>query len=248
MMGYPTLSRARTEEYVRGRREGALSDAPPEHELRGPDDDCFDAVEEALQDVIEKWHGLDPFKKKSDQARDKIEGELSVVLYKRFRDLPGTILSDRDFWRYCAARLYEIVEWRHGENGSLANFGAKTNSISHECMPHRMFERAHIAFLGGEAVGDPDPFALARFGASDVWRSHLLRVLTGNAPVVAHEVLMDVKAGKLKTDLVREVVKNLKRVRANVLFEVLDQPQARELLDVETAQAVVSSESDGGDG
>jgi hypothetical protein len=248
MMGYPVLSRAKTEEYVRGRREGTLPDGPPEHELRGPDDDCFDAVEEGLRDVIDEWRGLDSFKAKSDRARDKVEGELSVVLYKRLRDLPGNILSDRDFWRYCAARLYDIVQWRHPKESSLANFGAATNAISHECMPHRMFERAHIAFLGGEAVGDQDPFALACFGASDVWRSHLLRVLTGNAPVVAHELLTDVKAGKLKTNLVREVVKNLKRVRANVLFEVLDQPQARELIDLETAQAVVSSKSDGGDG
>lgn len=247
-MSYPVLSRAKTEEYVRGRREGTPPDAPPEHELRGPDDDCFDAVEEALQEVLDQWHDADPFKAKSDSARDGVEGELSVVLYKLLRDLPGTILSDRDFWRYCAARLYDIVQWRYGENGSLANFGAATNAISHECLPHKMFERAHIAFLGGHAVGDADPFALARFGASDVWRSHLLRTLNGNAPVVAHEILTDVKAGKLKTDLVREVVKNLRRVRANVLFEVLDQPQARELLDLETAQAVVSSESDGGDG
>ncbi|MCV7402179.1 hypothetical protein H7K24_18750 [Mycobacterium fragae] len=247
-MGYPVLSRPKTEEYVRGRREGTLPDCPPEHELRGPDDDCFDIVEEALQDVIDGWRGLDPFKAKSDSARDKVEGELSVVLYKRLRDLPGSILSDRDFWRYCAARLYEIVQWRYGENGSLANFGAATNAISHECLPHKMFERAHIAFLGGEAVDDSDPFALARFGASDVWRSHLLRTLNGNAPLVAHEILADVAAGKLKTDLVREVVKNLRRVRANVLFEVLGQQQARELLDLETAQAVVSSNSDGGAG
>jgi hypothetical protein len=246
-MGYPVLSRAKTEEYVCGRRDGTLPDGPPEYDLRGPEDDCFDDVEEALREVIDKWRSVDPSKVKSDQARDKVEGELSVVLYRRFSDLPGTVLSDRDFWRYCAARLYDIVQWRYGESGSLANFGAKTNAISHECLPHKMFERAHIAFVGGKAVGDRDPFALACFGASDIWRSHLLRTLNGNAPVVAHEILTDVAAGKLKTDLVREVVKNLRRVRANVLFELLNQPQARELIDLETAQAVSSSEPDGGD-
>jgi hypothetical protein len=236
-MSYPVLSRAKTIEYVLGRRNQTVNDAPPEPELRGPDDDDLDVVvNENLNKVIERWHAADPRKISSNTAKDALAGELSIELYEGFRDLPGTVLSDRDFWRYCAASLYDFVQWRIGENCQLTNYGAASDSVR-DCLPHDMFQRAHIAYLGGAACGDPDPFALARLGASDVWRSHILRVQTGHAPVVAHELLSDVKAGKLKTDLVRDVAKRLKRARANLLFEILDQAQARELIDRETARA-----------
>jgi hypothetical protein len=234
-MSYPVLTRAKTIEYVLARRSGAVADGPPEHDLRGPDDEFEEIVNEALQAVIDKWQGADPLNI-ANAAKDGVTGDLSVELYKGLRDLPGTVLSDRDFWRYCAAFLYDVIQWRMGDNCQLTNYGATSDSVR-DCLPHDMFQRAHIAYMGGVACGDPDPFELARLSSSDVWRSHILRVQTGNAPVVAHELLVDVKAGKLKTDVVREVAKRLKRARANVLFEVLSQAQARELLDAESDRA-----------
>jgi hypothetical protein len=249
-MSYPILSRQKAMEYVGARRSGALQDCPPESDTRGGDDDCFDLViEETLQAVVDRWEGLNP-QSIAKGDKDGVAGQLSVVLYEGLRELPGSVLSDGDFWRYCAAFLYNVVEWRMGANCQLTNYGAASDSVR-DCLPHDMFQRAYIAHTGGTACGDADPFALAKLSSSDVWRSHVLRVQTGNAPLVAHELLMDVQAGKLKTDLVREVAKRLKRARANVIFEVLDQAQARELIDLESTRAgsrkrtVLQSSSDG---
>jgi hypothetical protein len=71
-------------------------------------------------------------------------------------------------------------------------------------------------------------------------------VRTSYAPLVAHELLLDVQAGLLPTEKVRLVAKNLKRVRSNVLFEVLDPIQARDMLGRETARAAAALDSAGG--
>lgn len=234
-MGYPVLARSRTEDYVYARRSNAILNGPPEHELRGGDDDCYDDItNEALKSVMDAWRDGNPAGI-AEGKKDGVTGELAVLLYEGLRELPGSVLSDGDFWRYCSAYLYDLVEWRMGANCNLKNYGAFSSSVR-DCLPHDMFQRAHIAYLGGAANGDPNPFKLAGLSSSDVWRSHILRVLTGNAPVVVHELLVEVAAGKLKTDKVREVAKNLKRARANVLFEVLDPLQARQLLEREMAR------------
>lgn len=235
-MSYPTLSLQRTVEYVVGRRNATVQDSPPEYDSQGLGDDYVDElIDETLRAVIAKWESAEP-QSIAKADRDGVTGQLSVVLYEGFRELPGTVLSDRNFWRYCAAFLYNIIEWRMGANCQLTNYGAASDSVR-DCLPHDMFQRAYIAYVGGVAFGDTDPFAVAKLSSSDVWRSHILRVQTGNAPLVAHELLMDVQAGKLNTELVREVAKRLKRARANVIFEVLDQAQARQLIDRESARA-----------
>jgi hypothetical protein len=222
------------EKYISGRRSGAFTEHDLHAEQRGEDaDGDYEAILDLLEEILEKWNASDRIKIKSDQAKDATEGKLAVMIFAGLRSLPGRVLSDRDFWRYCAAYLYDLVEWRNGNGCSLINYGASANAIGHDCMPHRMFERASIAHLGGVAAGDTDPFELAKFGASDVWRSHILRVLNGNAPVLVHEILTDVKEGNLKTEIVRPLIRDLRRVRANIVFELLDQSQARVLLDRE---------------
>ena len=123
-MSYPALSRKKAVDYVLGRRNGTVVAAQPEHELRGSQDDCYDdLVAETLKSVIDGWNESDPTNV-AQADKDGVTGRLGVTLYKGFRELPGSILSDRDFWRYCAATIYDIIQWRMGENCSLTNYGA----------------------------------------------------------------------------------------------------------------------------
>jgi hypothetical protein len=240
-MTYPALSKLEAEKYVDGRRKGVLTEYDLHAEQRGNESEGdYEAVRDLLDALLQVWKSTDLSKSKSDNAKDGVEGKLSVLLHKEFQLLPASVLSDRDFWRYCAAHLFELVQWRNGPECSLDNYGAKTASNVRECMPHRMFDRANIAYKGGVAVGDKDPYAMAKFGASDVWKSHILRVLNGNAPLVAHEILIDVKAGNLKTDVVRPFIRNVRRARANVFFELLDRRHARELVDREIDRVLES--------
>ncbi|KMO75870.1 hypothetical protein [Mycolicibacterium obuense] len=250
---YQAVTKADTAAYVVGRQDGSLSANDYKVTFRGSQaDDFVDEVEDALERVLAGWRARDASKDRLDQARDELEGQLSQELHIGFEHLPASVLTDKDFWRFCSAYLYDFIVWRQPSNAVTAllpYFGAASNGLGRECVPHRMFDRAQIVKTGGDLAGDPDPYSLARFGAADVWKSHILRVANGNAPVVVREMLTDVKTGKLKTHVVRTFVKNLRRARSNVLFEVLNQPQARDLVDRERARTLSSAatlDSDGG--
>lgn len=235
-MSYPVMTVKQTAEYVKARRAKTTSGAP-EGEQRGEAADAyFEDIIDTLDDLKDRWAASNPEQMQSGQDKDGLEGKLAVELHKEFRHLPAYILTDRDFWRFCAAYLYDFVEWRNGDGCDLANYGAGGASIGRDCTPHRMFDRAYIAHLGGTAAGAQGDAAyeLATFGHTDLWRSHILRVSHGDAPSVAHELVKDVKEGKLATKEVRPLAKHLQRVRANVLFQVLDPYQARNLVDRET--------------
>lgn len=241
-MPYPVMTAKQTTDYVHGRRTGAVSGAP-EGEPRGDKDDpYYEVVGDILEDLLSDWQGSSPEKLKSGQDKDGLEGRLAVDLHKKLAPLPAYILTDRDFWRYCAAYMYDFVEWRNGDGCDLANYGAKGASIGRDCTPHRMFDRALIALLGGLANGRTGDAAyeLATFGHTDLWRSHILRVAHGDAPAVAHALTQDVKDAKIATKEVRPLARHLQRVRANVLFQVLDTYQSRSLVDRETARVTAA--------
>lgn len=234
---YQSVSRKDAVAYIIGRHEGSVG----AHDLQvsypgtaAPD--WVDDVLTVLDEVLATWGRVDLKNYSSDQARDEMEGILSAKIHEGLRLIPATVLTDRNFWRYCSTYLYDFVVWRQPSSAVSAlypYFGVASDSLGTECVPHRMFNRAHIARAGVEHSGDAHPYALASFGAADVWKSHILRTRNSYAPVVVHEILVDVQGGKLPTDPVRLLAKNLKRVRSNVLFEVLDQHQARSLVDRE---------------
>lgn len=238
-MTHQYVTRANAIVYIEGRADKKLSHTQLEVEHRGSNGvDYVEDIDEAIETVLEHWQNADLAKYSSDQKRDELEGELAVPLYEGLQDLPAEVLTDKDFWRYLSAALYDFVVWRQNTTktvtGLFPYFGVASNGLGRECVPHRMFNRAYIVGVAGKVNAAADPFELARIGAADMWKSHVLRVANGNAPLVVHEFATDVKAGNLPTDILRPMVKNLRRVRSNVLFEVLDPHQARDLVDRET--------------
>lgn len=248
-MPYPVMQPKQTAEFVTARRAGTTSGDPQGGQRGDTDDSYYEDIRDTLDDVLNDWRASDLESLKSGQDKDGLEGKLAVKLHKQFCKLPAYILTDRDFWRYCAAYLYEFVEWRNGPGCDLANYGAKGASIGRDCTPHRMFDRAYIALLGGLASGqsEDEAYELATFGQTDVWRSHILRVAHGDAPIVAHDLVRDVKDRKIATKEVRPLAKHLQRVRANVLFQVLDPYQARGLVDRETTRVTAGPLDGDGD-
>lgn len=227
-------------DYIAGRHDGTLVAHDLKVTHRGsPNQDWVDEVDIALDDLLAAWKANDLSKLTSDQARDELEGVLSADLHQKLRRLPASVLTDRDFWRFCSAYLFDFVLWRQPAQTLTSlcpYFGVASEALGTECVPHRMFDRALIARAGDSAGADP--YAMAKFGAADVWKSHILRTRNSYAPVFVHELLLDVSQGKLPTDPIRVLAKNLKRVRSNVLFEVLDELQARDLLDRERARVL----------
>lgn len=237
---YRAMRRADVAAYVRGRQAGTLGPHDWQTVDRGePGEDWGEVAEAGLDAVLEAWTDLNDESIKSDNARDAVEGKLAAILHCELATLPASVLTDRDFWRFCSAWLYDFIEWRQSTSSTdnlLTYFGGSSESLGRDCVAHRMFDRGHIARAAAEAVDENEElYGLAEIGAADVWKSHILRVAHGNAPLVVREMLLNVRSGNLPTSDIRPFVKNLRRVRANVIFEVLDSDQARDLVDREIA-------------
>lgn len=241
-MRYPTVSVLDAVEFVEGRRDGRLpASAKPTVLWVGTGDEFDDVIEGAIEDLLDEWDELRG--ETTASQKDALEGRLSVEFYQNLETVPAEILSDRGFWRYVAVHgLFDFVQWRDGEECRLASFGA-SGPGGWDCVPHRMFNRALIA-RGGSPADATDPFWGAHVAGTDLWRSHILRVLIGNAPLLVNEILVDSSQGKLPSAVLREFIKRLQRTRANVMFEVLDQDDCRRLVDEHRAAAVSMTTAD----
>lgn len=166
--------------------------------------------------------------KNADTLKDHIEGVLSSSLFEGLRNLDACVLTDPGFWRYLAVwEMFDFVQWRDGENCKLVSFGAGSHIPTWDCVPKRMFVRARIAF---EAEAEGDWKELAGIPGTDVWRSHVLRVKTGNSPALSAALLEAWDAKLIRTKEVRDVAKRIKRLRSNMVFELMDADQINAVL------------------
>ncbi|MBO9387205.1 MAG: hypothetical protein J7453_12295 [Thermomicrobium sp.] len=146
-------------------------------------------------------------------------------------------LYDDGFWRWLAVcHFRKIIQRRHSRPNGRVNeenfgLGALTDNFV-----YRVWLRGEIAF-------DPhrypeDPYRLAIRGDQDFWRSHIFRqsyaASRSFARALARFQYENDESGRLKpTDRVRELAKRLRRLRVNVVFELLDEEEAIELIQEE---------------
>lgn len=233
-MRYPVVVFEDAEDYVAKRRTGAIpEDEPPKIQFRDSEDGTVGDAEEQIWDAMvalqDRFAELHPTV--STAKRDSLEGELVPLLFDAISALPASVLTDRDFHRYLSTRwLFEFAVWRDRQYGKEGNFpspdsfGASGRALHQDTVSLRMLNRALISQAASDHGGDP--FDLARHGAGDVWKSHILRTLTSEAPLVVREVVERVRRDELKTDVVRVFAPRVKRMRANVLLEVLSPEDA----------------------
>jgi hypothetical protein len=174
----------------------------------------------------------------SSAKKEELEAELSSQLFRILESLPVTMLTDSDFWRFLSSEyFFEFTLWRDGESCALASFGASSATVNFDCVPFRMFNRGLIAFTISEDINELE---YAHIPGTDLWRSHILRVLTSYSSSMSQAILDEYKAGNLPTAVVRDVAKSLRKSRANVVFEVLELEEAIEILNREIAKTLVA--------
>jgi hypothetical protein len=208
--------------------------------------DCTAAYsEEPIKELSKTLTQLKKKFPKEIELRSPIGGEFEAeacsLVHEQFRSLPSEALDDPDFWKYlCVAYFSELVEWRHGGNGRLANLANYGISAERRNLLLRMYYRADIVY----EEGVKDPYALAKQGDEDLWKSHFGAVKVGNCPAVVKAFLKCVfpanKKPLLKTNQVRELAKNLTRLRSNVILELYDEQKAQQLIKREVERLVVS--------
>ena len=105
---------------------------------------------------------------------DQVEGHFAVILHSEFSDFPAQALTDPDFWRYVSAEFFrDFIYWRDGENCSPASFGLDAKRRIPNCVPLRMFNRAHIANRIIENGSSLDLGKICLAAGADFWQSFI---------------------------------------------------------------------------
>ena len=152
-------------------------------------------------------------------SADQVEGKFAITLYSEFSDFPAQALADPDFWRYVAVEFFrDFIYWRVGENCDQANFGLDSVRRIPECVPLRMFNRVHIAKNIIEAGSSLTLEEICLSGGTDFWQSHVFRVQNRFDPRVLKALV--VATHKHNVEVIRDVAKTVKQIRANYNFQV----------------------------
>lgn len=235
-MQYPAVSLHSYQRFINEYRQNSPLRDKPEGVLRGQGEEPLNRIRAELLRIVDEWKKS--IKKIGDSStkKEELEAELSSQLFRVLETLPVTMLTDSDFWRFLSSEyFFEFTLWRDGENCALASFGASSAAVNFDCVPFRMFNRGLVAFTITEDINDLE---YAHIPGTDLWRSHILRVLTSYSSSMSQAILNEYKAGNLPTAVVRDVAKSLRKNRANVVFEVLDLEQSAEVLNREIAKSL----------
>ncbi len=188
-------------------------------------------VEVALSLLADRVTVARAQKLSSNRSHDKVEGVLSLALYESLRDVPPQALGDPGFWRFVAVEtVREFVYWRDGEDCSLASFGLKSERRIPDCVPLRMFNRAHLALkiAGDDGMTDVQ---IATTGGADFWQSHVLRVQNRFDPRIVGLLALAMADKSIpNVGVLREVAKEIRQIRSNVVLELIEADRLAQIL------------------
>ena len=160
--------------------------------------------------------------------KDKLEGEICSQVYMALEHLPIEILDDPGFWRFIGIRYFwSFILWRESSALKKANiatyFSAKSSS---ESIPLRIYLRAQaMRDLNGNF-----PLAEAVSEGTDFWRSHIIRVRTGRARILAQAFARLQSSERMLTVELRQFARRLNRHWSNVIMLDYDEKQSDNLL------------------
>jgi len=203
----------------------------------------------ASQKIQIEWQGKIKKLGKKVALGDLVQLEIQFApkIYEALKDLSLDCLEDEDFWRYLAlfpfrwyllAREPELKPQDYGGSKKetvidkkgdpvLDSEGIPTTKIVKSAMIYHLIFRT---FLIGKAIEDKSlahPFersnALKTGPVTDIWQSHVIRVLLGRIGVLRHGFIDRVKiepvANKRMFNFARELAKNLTRLKNNVVLD-----------------------------
>ena len=234
-MSHPTITLHAFQQFIADHRDSGVIPNKPEPSLKGQGDDSYQKIKNSLSSLIDSWKKQIKTIGDSSAKKEALEAEMSEKLFKILSTLRMDVLTDSDFWRFLSCHpFFEFIEWRDGESCALASFGANAKRVNFDCVPYRMFNRALVAFSISE---DEDDLDYVNVPGTDLWRSHILRVLNSYSSAMSQAILDKALAKELPTQILRETIKNLNRYRNNILFETLEYEEALALLELEIEKA-----------
>lgn len=232
-MRYPTVSIEHVHRVQRTMSRGDSVDV--ESGVRWIGDERTDMDLDPIHDLVARirsdWEQIE--EDKSIRVLDDFEAHVGVLLHGTFdqMELPAEQLDDPGFWRYLTvAHLWWFVQWR--ERSAMASndwsrIKVYVDGTRHsECVLLRAYIRARIAFEGGSYE-----LASAVPSATDLWRSHILRVRTSYQPDLTAALIRSQVEDRMTTDRLREFARKLNRLNSNVITAGYESEDARSLIE-----------------
>jgi hypothetical protein len=243
-MRYPVLITTDASAYLASKRAGNPLDLDRLVKSRGDGDELTQSfVSDLVADLVLLKGKYPADGMKSQKNANQFEGEAARAIHERVK-VPPEIQADPDFWLWLAVvHFSDIVEWRYGNpihGTGLANYGIGARS---ENFVYRLWLRADLV-LDDDA---DDRYHLCQRGQIDFYRSHLFRQSYANARNFSRALLRfqyphgDSTAPNLKVDQIRELVKRLRRLRANLFLEILDEKACHKVIEDEAGRALVAA-------
>jgi hypothetical protein len=234
-MRYPVLSPADASAYLFSKRAGNPVDVDRLLKTRGDGEALVQNFVDGLRADLAVLKDKYPTGLKGAKEANQFEAGAAKAIHQHVA-LPAEVLADPDFWLWLAVVHFgDIVEWRYGNppaGTGLPNYGVGARS---EKLMYRLWLRAELV-LDDTAT---DTYHLCKRGQIDFYRSHLFRQGYANARNFARALLRfqyphsDVAAPFLKVDQIRELVKRLRRLRANMFLEILEEEECKKVIETE---------------
>jgi hypothetical protein len=233
-MPYPVIGKAEARSYLTSFDVAAEAgeETPSLPEARqndaGPEED-WESIGAEIFATLDKVRTA--AEKKGASAGSEFESAAGPALHTVLPD--HAALADPEFWIWMAVvPCQAVVRWRYSDKGNARNFGV---GGAGENFLYRLWLRAEI----GHSDQGKDVYALAKVGDIDFWRSHIFRQGYGDVRHFARALIRfqfpEKKGGKprLKIDEIRELAKQLKRARSNLMFELMSQERATQFIESE---------------
>ena len=189
------------------------------------DDLDRDRINEAAREigrVLEQYSGI------NNRDRDRLEGRAAPILYEVLQDVDIAVLDDPGFWRYLSlVHFWRFIAWREEKAFARGNYLKYVDGVnSTECVLTRMYLR--VQALGGNEYGS---MAAEVPMATDFWRSHIIRVRTATAPSLTRAFVERQRDDRLNTPELRQFARRLNRTWTNILLNIYDDEEARQLIE-----------------
>lgn len=240
-MRYPSMSAPDAGVCLTAKRNGTPVDSEGLVKFKGAGAEFDERFVEELRSEFAVLKAKWPDGLKNDAERNKFEGSAARLVHS-IVPADTEVLSDAEFWIWLAVVCFsDLVEWRYGnkQGGTKpANYGIGSRT---ENLLYRLWLRAELVL----DEQHQDRYHLVKAGQIDFYRSHLFRQGYANARNFARALLRFQypkadAAPNLKILEIRELVKRLRRLRANLFLEILPEEECRAVIETEAAVVVAA--------
>lgn len=265
MTSYPTLNLTSARNVMNAFESGNQAINISEHVVVKGSGESIDSVLQSLHKAIKRESGT--------LREGALDAKLASIVHGYLSGCEIEILQDRDFWRYLSCyEFHNLVESRFPKNNReknieqkevlsrWENFGAKVEDVKNSYM-YRLYLAAELTY---EEKATNPYHLLDEVTDVDIYRSHIIRVKSGDNPEYAKALLSwyanrkvwyknnekKLQISKLfrKYDKdphrnhLRDIAKRTLRLRSNIIHEFLDRKELDHLIESEAVKSLKNIE------